>query len=101
MSFKTDRQKLLDRIDFKITIKGNSIFVNDILVRCNGIPKISERNLEIVKLRLQKDKHVNTLESIAKIYSISKERVRKIEQDTILKIKNQYVSYIMYNDTIK
>lgn len=51
--------------------------------------KITERNYNILKLRYGYYGKPMTLEEIAKIYNLTRERVRQIEQKTLEKIRNE------------
>lgn len=77
-----DKTNIEDETIKKLTIEE----VNDIIKDLCKKKKISERNCTILRLRTGYYGEPMTLEEIGKLYGLTKERVRKIEQAAIEKI---------------
>lgn len=89
----SQRLELFRAINFKFKVKDNKLYVNDVIVLEEGIPKIKDRNLKITIQRLGKSKR--TLQSLADEYGLTKERIRQIQCDTLKNAKYQYINRIL------
>jgi len=101
-----------DETDEKLEdfIPNNEESVEDIVIKkdlCENIDKLfnagilKEREIEILKLRYGfYDDNILTLEEISKKYGMTRERVRQIERNTLIKIKKSYIikDYFAYSE---
>lgn len=82
-----------EKIEENISILNGNIYVYNYLIEKQGLPKLSDRELDILKDRFLIPKL--TYETIGNKYNITKERVRQIYKNTIRKIKQRYINYIV------
>lgn len=87
------RLELFNNLKFNIYVKENDVYVNEYKIDIRGYPRMNEREWDIIKSRLIKNKISFSI--LGEKYSITKQRAQQIYKTGINKLKNRYINHLI------
>lgn len=83
------------KIEYEIYLKNNKVYINNLEIKANcGLPKFSEREIDIIKNRLYEKP--TTFKALGEKYGVSRERIRQQYNNSLEKAKKKYLLYLKH-----